>query len=53
MFFYIYIVNIFVAIDIIDCNFPADRGLEIRDTPEFREIAQRVRQGLHEGHETS
>lgn len=40
-------------IDIIDCNFPADRGLEIRDTPEFREIAQRVRQGLHEGHETS
>ena len=37
-------------IDIVDCNFPADRGLEIRDTPEFRDVAQRVREGLHEGH---
>lgn len=37
-------------IDIVDCNFPADRGLEIRDTSEFRDVAQRVREGLHEGH---
>ena len=37
-------------IDIVDCNFPADRGLDIRDTPEFREVAKRVRKGLHEGH---
>ena len=37
-------------IDVIDCNLPHDRGLEIRDTPEFRDIARRVREGLHEGH---
>src|ERR1700676_3093366 len=30
-------------IDIIDCNFPRDRTLEIRETPEFLKIAQRVR----------
>ena len=29
---------------------PADRTLEIRDTPEFTEIAHRVRMALHEGH---
>ncbi len=37
-------------IDVIDCDFPADRGLEIRDSQEFREIAHRVRNGLKEGH---
>ena len=37
-------------IDVIDCNLPADRGLEIRDSHEFREIARRVRDGLQEGH---
>ena len=37
-------------IDIIDCNFPRDRTLEIRETPEFLKIAQRVRVGLREGH---
>jgi NitT/TauT family transport system ATP-binding protein len=37
-------------IDIIDCDFPADRSLEIRETPEFLKIAQRVRNGLRAGH---
>src|SRR5205809_1132570 len=37
-------------IDIIDCDFPRDRSLEIRETPEFLKIAQRVRTGLREGH---
>jgi len=37
-------------IDIIDCNFPRDRSLEIRETPEFLRIAQRVRLGLRAGH---
>jgi NitT/TauT family transport system ATP-binding protein len=37
-------------IDIIDCDFPPDRSLEIRETPEFLKIAQRVRSGLRAGH---
>ena len=37
-------------IDIIDCNFPRVRNLEIRETPEFLRIAQRVRVGLRAGH---
>ncbi len=37
-------------IDIIDCDFPRDRTLEIRETPEFIKIAQRVRTGLRAGH---
>jgi NitT/TauT family transport system ATP-binding protein len=37
-------------IDIIDCNFPPDRSLEVRETPEFLKIAQRVRNGLRAGH---
>lgn len=37
-------------IDIIDCDLPRDRTVEIRDTPEFIEIAQRVRTGLRAGH---
>ncbi len=37
-------------IDIIDCEFPRDRTLEIRETPEFIKIAQRVRNGLRAGH---
>ena len=36
--------------DVIDCNFPRDRTLEIRETPEFMAIAQRVRTGLRAGH---
>jgi NitT/TauT family transport system ATP-binding protein len=37
-------------IDVIDCNFPRERTLEIRETPEFLKIAQRVRVGLRAGH---
>jgi NitT/TauT family transport system ATP-binding protein len=37
-------------IDVIDCSFPRDRTLEIRETPEFARIAQRVRMGLRAGH---
>jgi NitT/TauT family transport system ATP-binding protein len=36
--------------DVIECNFPRDRQLEIRETPEFLAIANRVRSGLREGH---
>jgi NitT/TauT family transport system ATP-binding protein len=36
--------------DIIECNFPRNRALDIRETPEFLAIANRVRQGLREGH---
>jgi NitT/TauT family transport system ATP-binding protein len=36
--------------DVIDCGFPRDRTLEIRETPQFLEIANRVRRGLREGH---
>jgi NitT/TauT family transport system ATP-binding protein len=36
--------------DVIKCNFPRDRALDIRETPEFLAIANRVRQGLREGH---
>ena len=37
-------------IDIIRCDFPRDRTLEIRETPEFIKVAQRVRSGLRSGH---
>jgi NitT/TauT family transport system ATP-binding protein len=36
--------------DVIECNFPRDRALEIRETPGFLSIANRVRHGLREGH---
>lgn len=36
--------------DIIECNFPRDRTLDIRETPEFLDVANRVRKGLREGH---
>jgi len=36
--------------DVIECNFPRDRTLDIRETPQFLEIANRVRHGLREGH---
>lgn len=36
--------------DMIECNFPRDRTLDIRETPEFLDVANRVRQGLREGH---
>ena len=36
--------------DVIDSTLPPERPLDIRDTPEFLEIAQRVRDGLRAGH---
>jgi len=36
--------------DVIECNFPRDRQLEIRETAEFMSVANRVRRGLREGH---
>src|SRR5216683_1207752 len=38
------------VIDVIDCDLPRDRALEIRETPEFLKIARRVRGGLRSGH---
>jgi NitT/TauT family transport system ATP-binding protein len=37
-------------IDVIESNFPRDRNLEIRETPEFLKVAHRVREGLKAGH---
>lgn len=36
--------------DVIDSNLPKTRDLDIRETPEFLEIAHRVREGLRAGH---
>ncbi len=36
--------------DVIESTLPKDRPLDIRDTPEFLEIAHRVRDGLRAGH---
>ena len=36
--------------DVIESSLPAERPLDIRDSPEFIEIAQRVREGLRAGH---
>ncbi len=37
--------------DVIDSPLPRERPLDIRDTPEFIEVAHRVREGLRAGHE--
>ncbi len=37
-------------IDVIETNFPKDRILDIRETPEFLHVAHRVREGLRQGH---
>jgi NitT/TauT family transport system ATP-binding protein len=37
--------------DVIDSPLPKERPLDIRDTPEFIEVAHRVREGLRAGHE--
>ncbi|MDO6732004.1 ABC transporter ATP-binding protein [Marinovum sp. 2_MG-2023] len=37
--------------DVIESPLPTDRPLDIRDTPEFIEIAHRVREGLRSGYE--
>jgi NitT/TauT family transport system ATP-binding protein len=36
--------------DVIDSPLPPERPLEIRDSPEFIEVAHRVREGLRAGH---
>ena len=36
--------------DVIDSPLPRERPLDIRDTPEFLEVAHRVREGLRAGH---
>ena len=36
--------------DVIDCNLQRNRTLDIRETPAFLKIAQRVRHGLRAGH---
>ncbi|WP_291727168.1 ABC transporter ATP-binding protein [Leisingera sp. F5] len=36
--------------DVIDSTLPKERPLDIRDSPEFIEIAHRVREGLRAGH---
>ena len=37
-------------IDVIETNFPRRRTLDMRESPEFLKIAQRVREGLKAGH---
>ncbi|WGH77884.1 ABC transporter ATP-binding protein [Jannaschia ovalis] len=39
--------------DVIDSPLPAERPLDIRDTPEFLAVAHRVREGLREGMEAA
>jgi NitT/TauT family transport system ATP-binding protein len=36
--------------DVIESDLPADRPLDIRETPEFLKLAARVREGLRAGH---
>ena len=36
--------------NVIECHFPRNRTLDIRETPAFLEVANRVRRGLREGH---
>jgi NitT/TauT family transport system ATP-binding protein len=37
-------------IDVIETKFPRDRTLDIRETPQFLKVAQRVRERLQAGH---
>tara|TARA_R110001583_G_scaffold7571_1_gene37394 strand:+ start:69380 stop:70207 length:828 start_codon:yes stop_codon:yes gene_type:complete len=37
-------------IDVIETDFAKDRTLDVRETPEFLEVAHRVREGLRAGH---
>ncbi len=37
-------------LEIIDCDLPEDRTLDIRETPEFLKIAHQVREDLRAGH---
>jgi NitT/TauT family transport system ATP-binding protein len=37
-------------VEVIESSLPAERTLDLRETPEFIEIAHRVRLALHDGH---
>ncbi|MCB9948119.1 MAG: ABC transporter ATP-binding protein [Rhodospirillaceae bacterium] len=37
-------------LDVIECDLPRERVLDMRETPEFLAIAQKVRDGLRAGH---
>jgi NitT/TauT family transport system ATP-binding protein len=37
-------------LEIIESHLPPERGLDARETPEFLEVAHRVRQALRAGH---
>jgi NitT/TauT family transport system ATP-binding protein len=37
-------------LEVIDCKLPAGRGLDARETPEFIQVAHRVREALRAGH---
>ena len=37
-------------VETIECDLPAERTLDLRETPEFLAIANRVREGLRAGH---
>ena len=37
-------------VDVVNCDLPRERSLDIRETPHFLKIAHRVRQGLRAGH---
>jgi NitT/TauT family transport system ATP-binding protein len=37
-------------LDVIDCDLPRERHLDMRESARFQDIAARVRQGLAEGH---
>lgn len=37
-------------LDVIDCDLPRERSLEMRESQRFQDIAARVRHGLAEGH---
>jgi NitT/TauT family transport system ATP-binding protein len=37
-------------LEVIDSDFPKNRTLDIRETPEFAEVSRRIREGLRAGH---
>jgi NitT/TauT family transport system ATP-binding protein len=37
-------------LEVIECDLPADRTLDVRETPAFLDIALRVRRALRAGH---
>jgi NitT/TauT family transport system ATP-binding protein len=37
-------------LEVIDSPLPRERGLDMRESPAFQEVARRVRDGLRQGH---